>query len=211
MSVTGRETLKALVPAGGAGALFIAFWLGLGVPLPFSALASAAGYTALFFMLKGLSRAETREAAIGDFIDIGLAKKTAARGRELSQALRAQLQSFDRGDLLGAKFRKLSELLEAIAADVEADPKDAVAAASFLSTEGEAAPRLASLILSLGRRETSAEQLREARAKVEGTLDKLILAHERHLARLQEDNIAELEAELDVLAESLGIDEQLRT
>jgi len=211
VSSSSREVVKALVPAGGAGGLFAALWLGLGVPLPFSALASAAGYVALFFMLKGLSKPEEREAAIGDFVDVGLAKKTAARGRELGLAIRGRLEGFERRDPLIAQFRRLAELLEAIAADVEADPKDAIAAASFLSSEGEAVLRLASLALSLGQRGASEEQLREARAKIGGTLDKLIGAHERHLARLQEDNLAELEAELDVLEESLGIEEQLRS
>lgn len=209
MSAAHGSAARAFVPAAGAAALFLGFWLGLGVPLAYSLAAGAAAYVALFFMLKGAAGPAKEEARVGDFVDRDLARKTAARGRELAREVETELAGFEGEPALAAKFRSLAGLLTAIAADVEADPKDALSASVFLGLQGEAVPRLLRLCRDLRRRGASETQLGEAGAKIDLVLEKLIKAHEDRLARLQDDNLAELQVELDVLGETMGIDEEI--
>jgi hypothetical protein len=213
MSEPRGGSLKALLSAGGAGGLFFLFWLVLGLPLPWSAAAGAAGYGALWLLLggalSGLLPGGKAQAPIGSFVDEGLARRTAAQALAAAKALEETLARYDRRDPLLPRFRRLAELLRAIAADVQADPKDATAASAFIGLQGEGAARVARIALDLEGRGASREQLAEARERVSAALDGLVAAHERHLAHLQEDNLAELQAELDVLEQSLGLDEEL--
>ncbi len=200
-------SFKAVLAAAGGGALFLAFWLGLGVPLGFSVGAGAAGYGALWAIANAFIK--RKEASLGSFVDKDLARKTVALGQAAVKALDEEIPRFDRRDPFVAKFKRLSELLGAITRDVEKDPKDATAAYAFLSLQGEACARVARLALEMGSRGASTEKVAEARERIGKALDTLISAHERHLDHLQDDNLAELQSELDVLEESLGFDATL--
>ncbi len=193
--------------AVGAGGLFVLLWLVLGVPLPFSLVAGAAGFGALWYMLKGRRVEPDESPRLEEFVDLDMARKTAAQGRELAASLQEQIARLPRGDRMGARLSRLVELLVAIVKDIESDPKDATAARAFLGFQGESALRIARLALDMQARGASEAQLRDARAKIESSLDRLIRAHELHLARLQEDNIAELQGELEALEESLAIED----
>jgi len=207
--MAGAESpVKALAAAAGAGGLFLAFWLGLGVPLPFSVAAGAAGYGALWLVLRN-AFVRPPEGALGDFVDLALAERTVERGRILAAGLRETAARFRAGDTLRPRLARLAEALDAIAKDVAADPKDAGTASVFLGVQGESAARIARLALDLETRGASREQLAEAREKISAAMDSLVDAHERLLAHLQEDNMAELQAELDVLEQSMGLDERL--
>jgi len=195
------------VSALGAGGLFVLLWLVLGVPLPFSLAAGAAGFGALWYMLKGRRADQDEAPRLEEFVDLEMAKKTAAQGRELAASLQEQIARLPRGDRMGARLARLVELLVAIAKDIDSDPKDAPAARAFLGFQGESALRIARLALDMQARGASEAQLRDARSRIEASLDRLIRAHELHLARLQEDNIAELQGELEALEESLAIED----
>ncbi len=198
-------SLRALASAGGAGVLFALFWLALGIPLPWSAGAGVAGYAALWALFSGLAR-ERKEAPIGEFVDPVLAKRAAAAAREAASSLEATAKGLGPRDALLPKLRELSGLLGAIAADVEADPKDAAAAFAFVAAQGEASARAARLALQIETRGGSREQVEDARARVGAALDSLIAAHRRQLHSLQEDNLAELRAELETLEATLDLE-----
>lgn len=202
-----------LVAAAGAAGLFFLLWLVIGVPLEFSALAGALGYGALWFVLRGMKpRPDDAEVRLNTaFVDKDLAAKTVAEGRAAASELRGLLGGFAAGHPLSGRFKTLARLLDAIAADVEADPKDAPAAAAFLGFQGQAAARLARLTLDLEGRGASGGQIEALRARLAPTLDRLVKAFEQHLAHLQEDNLAEIQAELDVLENSLGLDDGFET
>jgi hypothetical protein len=207
MSGEGKGSLKALVSAAGAGSLFLLLWLAIGLPLPYSAAAGGAGYLALWLLIGGASPRGAGEGRIGDFVDKELAKRTTAQAFAFAKALEESCAGFDAKDPLLPKFRKLAGLLRAIGEDVESDPKDAQAASLFIGLQGETGKRLAGLLIGLESRGASREQVAAARERVETALGRLILAYERHLARLQEDNLDELQAELDLLEQSLGLEE----
>jgi hypothetical protein len=198
-----------LVAALGGGGLFLALWLALGIPLPWSAAAGGAGYGAIWFMLKGARRREERIPFAGDFVDKELARKTISRARQAAGKLREESARMEKGDALAPRLDRLAKLQEAIASDVEADPKDALSASAFLSTQGEAASRIARLAVDLAGRGASDAQLGQAREKIAFALDRLVSLHERHLANLQEDNLAELQAELDAIEEGLSLEEEI--
>ncbi len=201
-----KGSLRAMLSSGGAGIMFILFWLGLGVPLAFSALAGVAGYGALWLVLGNAFGRKGKESSIGTFVDHELARKTVAQGTAAANALEATISRFDPRDGLVPKLKRISALLRSIARDVEADPKDASAASVFISIQGDTAVRIARLALDLDGRGAARDQLANARKRIDSALDGLITAHERHLEHLQEDNLAELQSELDVLEESLDIE-----
>lgn len=208
MSKAG-DSARALVAAGASGGLFVVFWLVVGVPLAFSAAAGVAAYAAAWFMLKEAFAGGGDKPLDTAFVDRKLAAETVVKGHAAAEALRALCTGFAKGRPAAQRFRRLAELLDAIAADVEADPKDAPAANSFIAFQGEAASRLARLALDLEARGASAEQKGQVEERLQKTLARMETAFEHHLARLQDDNVAELQAELDVLEQSLGWDEGL--
>ena len=199
----------ALASALGGGGLFLALWLALGLPLVWSAAAGAAGYGALWLMLAGGRKREERLPFASGFVDKELARKTIALARQSAAKLREESARLGRGDALGPRFARLAELSDAIASDVEADTKDAVSASAFLATQGEAAARIARLAADLAGRGASGAQLSQAREKIAAALDRLVTLHERHLANLQEDNLAELQAELDAIEDGLSLEEEI--
>lgn len=198
------EGARALLAGLGAAILFTVFWLPVGLPLGWSAGAALLAYGALWLMLKGGDK--ERDGAYEPFVDKPLAAKTAAAARAKAGALRSLLATSGGRPADRPRFERIASLLEAIASDVEADPKDAVAAKAFVEANGEAVLRIAKLALELESRGASAAQLSEARDRLDRNLDRLERAFNAHLASLQEDNLAELQAELDVLEESLEPD-----
>lgn len=206
MSGEGKGSLKAIASAGGAGGLFLIFWLGLGVPLVFSAAAGGLGYVALWFVFGGARG--LKEIPVGSWVDKELARKTVAEAFAAAKALDDAAAGFAPRDAFMPRFRRLSELLRAIGRDVESDPKDAQAASVFVNLQGGIGARLAKLCLALQTRGASPEQVDEARARISTALDRLVVAHERHLAHLQEDNLDELRSELELLEQSLGFEEE---
>lgn len=206
MSGKERGALGAVVAAGGAGAIFLALWLGIGVPLAFSGIGAAASYGAIWAMSR--ARKPRKE---GSFIDAPVDKKLAAAVSARSARAAAELRETCAGlppkHALAPRFGKIAGLLDAIGSDVRADPKDAQAARSFLDAHADTPAKLAKLVIALESRGASAEQLAPSRARLEKALGLLQAAFERQLARLQDDNLAELDVELEVLEQSLGIDE----
>ncbi len=205
----GGSGLAALVSSLGAASLFFLFWLVVGLPLPWSAGAGVAGYTALWFLVSGLGGAGARSEKpfVTDYVDAELARKTIAAGRAAAASLRERIPELGRSNPLSRRCSRIAELLDAIASDVESDPKDAPAAHAFLSYQGEAASRLTRLAIELEKRGGSEAQVADAGARLEHTFGLLESSLERQLARLQEDNIAELQSELEVLEESLESDD----
>lgn len=207
MSAKEKGAAAGIVAAMISAGVFLAFWLLIGVPLPFSLGAAVLGYAGSFFMIKGIGDKLNEERPLDlAFVDKELADRVVAEGKASAQALREQIALFPKGHELARRFTKVADLIAAIAADVEADPKDASAAQGFLSIQGQTAARLARLALDLEKRGASEGQLTEAYPKLVKTLERLQAACERHLARLQEDNLAELQAELEVLEQSLGFE-----
>ena len=141
---SGRGSgMAALASSLGAAGLFFTFWLIVGVPLPWSAGAGVAGYAALWMLISGALRTGGTEEKPLDtnFVDTELARKTIAAGRAAAKDLRDRIPELGRSNPLSRRCSRLAELLDAIASDVESDPKDAPAAHAFLSYQGEAGPR----------------------------------------------------------------------
>lgn len=203
----GRGGLRAVLSAAGAGGMFAAFWLGLGVPLAYSVVAGLAGYGSLWLLL-GSALGGRKTPSAGTYVDRELARRTSAEAASLARKLEAAIRSFPPRDPLLPRFRRLVELLDAIGRDVEADPKDAASAAAFLGGQGSAGERLATLCGALEGRGASRERTAEARARAAKTLDRLVSAFENHLARLQDDNLDELATELEILEENLGFEDE---
>ena len=207
MSPRKQEGIGALQPllatAGGAALLF-GGWLLAGLPLLWSAVAGLFGYGALWLVLSGLGKPVDARSASELFVDPELARKTVESGRAAAASIRTAARGLEPGSALSKRSQRLAELIEAVAADVEADPKDAPAAQAFLSYQAEAASRLIKVGVELAKRGGSSSQVAEAEVRLERTFDLLIRAFEKQLASLQEDNIAELQSEIEVLEESLS-------
>lgn len=206
---SGRGSgLTAVVSSLGATGLFFTFWLAVGVPLVWSAGAGIAGYAALWMLISGARRTgkNVPDRLVMDYVDTDLARKTVASGRAAAKSLRDRIPELGPSNPLTPRCQRLAQLLDAIASDVESDPKDAPAAHAFLSYQGEAASRVTTMAIELKKRGGSESQLAEARSRIGRIFELLEAALEHQLERLQEDNLAELQSELEVLEESLAQD-----
>ncbi len=207
MSKEELSPLWGMIAALGAGALFLVFWLGVGIPLPWSVGAGGLAYGALWLILRGGLKTDTREKLLDtNFVDLPLAKKVVEEGRINIRELREVMGNFSKDRPFYKKLEKVAALLELIVKDVEVDPRDAPAAGAFLGFQGKAAARLGLMAWNLEEKGASLTQTKETMTKVEYTLDRLITGCEHHLSRLQEDNVSELNAELEVLESSLGLE-----
>ncbi len=202
----GSGAFKPLLAAAGGGILFAASWLALGVPLLYSALAGIAGYGSLWLLVGAVGG--KAPSSPGSYVDKELAARTSAEAAARAGELEAAIAALPPRDPLLPRFRRLAELLRAIGRDVDADPKDAESASVFLGLQGSTGSRLAALCRALGQQGVSREQAEAARTRVAAALDRLVKAFEDHLAHLQEDNLAELASELEILDQSLGLEDE---
>ncbi|HAP43870.1 MAG: hypothetical protein A2087_02230 [Spirochaetes bacterium GWD1_61_31] len=210
--VKSEGGLGALLSAGSAAAVFIVSWLLLGIPLPFSLGAAVASYGAVWLVGRGLKEHLNRDRPLNTaFVDLDLAKATVARGRQLGLELSGLLARLPAGHVMHQYFRELVDLVAAITKDVAADPKDAPQANAFLASQGEAVGRLLKILLDLLERSPDRRLDPELDERLTRSLKRLQAGFRSHLAHLQEDNIAELQAELDVLEDGLGFDHELET
>jgi hypothetical protein len=202
-------TFAAAAAAIGSGTLFLVSWFAIALPLPFALAVGAAAYVALWFVGRevGEKLFPPERPLDLNFVDLELAASTEALGKESAAKLRAILGRIRKDDPLFKRFARVADLMDAIARDVKGDPKDAPAARTFLAYYAEASCRLAALVADVRERGASKAQLDDANARLETSLDRLVKAFESHLARLQEDNLAELQAELDVLEQSMGFED----
>lgn len=206
MSVGDRGTAVALASAAGAGAVFLSLWLALGIPLPWSAAAAAAGYGALWMMTKSRKRAAEKPVFSEPEVDMELARRTVEKGRLLANELRGSSERSE--GTLARGLAALAERMESIASDVEADPKDAQAASTFLAIQGEAAARIAKIASDLRIRGADGAGIAEARVKIDSSIARLIKSFDRQISSLQDDNLAELESELDLIEGSISLEEE---
>ncbi len=189
------------------GGVFLLFWMVLDIPLAWSAAAGAASLAASIAVARGARKAEG--PAVGSFVDKALARKTVARARQLASSLRSSCSAMEPGSFRD-KFSGLAVGLDSIARDVSDDPKDALAASIFLSNNGEASQRMAELYLRLRKRSPSPADQGSTLAKLDSLLDRMAQASERQLQRLQADEWEELQTEIDLMAETISMDADLK-
>jgi len=205
LSGEARGGADAILSAAGSGAVFLSLWLGLGVPLPWSAAAAALGYGALWMISRSRKGPKEGLSFIEPPIDRELARKSAEKGHRLAGELRAAADRID-GSLARA-LGTLAERMDDIASDVEADPKDAPSASAFLEIQGEASARISRLASGLIGDPRGRGELDGTRDKIEGAISRLIASSERQLNNMRSDNVAELMAELDLIEGGLSLDE----
>lgn len=206
----GGSLLQAVLSSGGAVGLFVVSWLVVGVPLPGSLLIGGAGYAALWLIGRGLARKQDADQpAIGSFVDMELARATVAKARASAAELQGLVDQLPKKHELYAGFSQLPRLVMAIAEDVQDDPKDAPQADAFVSYQVDAAARLLRLVLDIRKRSQQDALEPVLRQRLSAAVARLDASFRSHLAHLQEDNIAELQAELDVLEQGMSFDEQL--
>jgi len=192
------------------GCVFLLFWIFLEIPLAWSLGAGLASAAASLIVARALSRpeGEDREPAIGEYVDKQLARSTIAKAKEGARALLSSCEAMEPGAIRD-KFSKLAAGLEGVADDVREDPKDALSASLFLSSQGEAASRMAELYLRLRKRGLSAAENEATIAKLAGLLDRMIADSRSKLQKLQADEWDELRTEMDLVEETIAMDSEL--
>lgn len=191
-----------------AGGVFILFWLLLDLPLAVSLGAGLVSMGASLAIVLGLRKDRAKpEAAIGEYVDADLARKVVAKARADATSLRARAQTMEAGSIR-TKFQKLAEGLDKIGADVALDPKDALAASIFISNNGEAALRMASIYQRLRKDGLAQGDNKATLAKLDGVLDRMVATTELELSKLQADEWEALRTEIDFMdaESSLGLE-----
>ncbi len=209
----GGSGALALLAALAAGGLFLLTWPIFGMPLFIALPISLAGYGAVWLLGRGLAEriAERVNKPLDTaFIDKALAQETVQQGSLLLKTYREMLAKLPARHSLRSGFEEIADLIKAITDDVQADPKDAPQAKAFLASQGEAVLRILKLTVDLLARSPDHQIEAGISKRLTDALTRLGSMFRSHLAHLQEDNIAEMQAELDIIEQSLGFEEELQ-
>lgn len=197
--------IRGVVAGAGAGGVFLLFNLVLGIPLPFSILAAAAGLGGLLLV----TRSGNGKAAFPGGQPVAEAVEACAK---LEKDLAAVCRDLKSGPVKD-RLEGIRALGRKIARDVEQDPKDAREALRFLAYYGDTTVRIATIHRDLEGHGLDASRLQDARSRVLRQLEALEKAFSLELVRLQDDNLLDLDTELKVLEQTMaaeGLDAMIK-
>ena len=185
---------------GGAG--FVVLWLVLGVPALLSLLIGAAAYGAALLVFRRGPRPLAVEVprASRELRDAALRE-----GREKISELKAlsgQIASVS----IRAKFDSVVASAQRILADLEKNPRDIRAARQFLSYYLDATVKIVTRYTELSSKNLDSASIQDSLRRVESMLDVIHGAFEKQHARLLEDDVMDLEAEMTLLKQTLTME-----
>ena len=202
---------KARTPAGplagvlagvlGGGA-FLVFWLLFGVPLVPSLLIGAVGYGAGLLVFR-------RSARSIDVAIPGVSREmiTTAlhEGEQKVAELKALSPRLSDGSVR-ARFDAIVAAAGSILEDLRKNPKDIRAARQFLTYYLETTIKIVTRYADLAEKKLDSADIQESLRKVEAMLDMIRAAFEKQHARLLEDDVMDLDAEMSLLQQTIQME-----
>lgn len=203
------RAMGGLVAGVAAGGIFLLFFLVLGLGLPLSIGAGVAGFAGLMLVLAGKGNKDSGGTTPGSKALVQEAIQVCeARAREIDT-----LAKDIRKGTIRTRLDRIADLSRRIADDVRKDPKDAKDALRFMNYYGDTVCKIARLFRDLDSHGLESAAILETRTKVDRHLETLEKAFAVQLARLQEDNLLDLDTELKVLEQTIemeGLGELIR-
>lgn len=185
--------------AGGfAGVIFLTFLFALHLELVVSLVLAAALFVGFFLVLGVLFSPQTIKVNLGDPGQSQEAQRLLNQGRNLVDELE------DLGNSLGEKalvdpVKSLVEVCRKILSVLEEDPAKVHQARSFLGTTLESCLSILRKYLEISASGVDSPASAQTRDRLLAILPQMVKAFENQLARLMENNLMDLDAEIKTL------------
>jgi 5-bromo-4-chloroindolyl phosphate hydrolysis protein len=184
------------------GGIFLALWLLFGVPLIPSLVIGVVGYGAGLLVFRRPPR--SLEIAIPGVPREMIETALHEGAEKISELKGLSPRITDR--TIRAKFDAIVGAAESIVADLKKDPKDVRAARQFLTYYLDATIKIVSRYADLSEKNLPSVEIQESLRKAESMLEMLRAAFEKQHARLLEDDVLDLDAEMSLLKQTLRME-----
>lgn len=184
------------------GGVFLVLWLVFALPMIPSLVAGVAGYGAGLLVFRRSSK--SLEVAIP-----GVSKEmisTALReGGEKITELKSLSPRISAGTIR-SKFDGIVEAAENIIDDLKKNPKDIRAARQFLNYYLDATIKIVTHYADLSEKGLTTSDIQDSLRKVESMLDTIHAAFEKQHARLLQNDVLDLDAEMSLLKQTIQME-----
>lgn len=198
------QTGNAILAGIAGGAVFLVFLFVLKLNLLLSAAVAVGGYVA--FILITRPQPKPNDLIVGvSGITREMFDETIKQGEAGYKELRWYTEQI-KERAIKDKGLKLCDLVQRIIQDVKEDPKDVKAAQKFFSYYLGTALKIIKEYVDLSAKNITNLEIERIKLNVGKTLDMLIGAFEKQLAKLLEDNLLDLDTEIQVLQRSLKME-----
>ena len=199
---TAAGPVAGILAGAVAGGLFLLFWLAFGVPLVPSLLIGAAGYGAGLLVFRRSAR--SLEVAIPGVSREMISAALREGGEKISEL--KSLSQRIASSSIRAKFDGIVTAAESILDDLKKNPKDIRAARQFLNYYLDATIKIVSRYAELSEKGLGSADIQASLRKVESMLDTMRTAFEKQHARLLEDDVLDLDAEMSLLKQTIQME-----
>lgn len=186
------------------GVAFLGFLFGLDAPLIAALGAGAAGFAGSWFLLaKAKSRVLTVDMGAPvtqDQLDAVLEEGRARVKDILEHGKRI------RNPRVKAHVEKIADVVDRIYKNFETDPKDIKTAKKFLNYYLETAIKIMDRYADLSEKGLVSAEAKQTLVRAEELLVKIHAAFEKQLARLYEDDVLDLDAEMQLLEQTMVVE-----
>ena len=184
------------------GAVFLVLWMVFGLPVIPSLIAGAAGYGAGLLIFRRSSR--SLEVAIPGVSREMISTSLREGGEKISElkSLSPRISSSS----IRAKFDAIVGAGEDIVDDLKKNPKDIRAARQFLNYYLDATIKIVTRYADLSEKGLTTSDIQDSLRKVESMLDTIRAAFEKQHARLLEDDVLDLDAEMSLLKQTIQME-----
>ena len=201
----GKSTITAtsgILAGFVGGGIFLVFWLLVGVPLIPSLLIGAAAYGAGLLVFRRQPRAIA--------VDTGGApreiRETALREGEERVAVLKGLSARISATSVRRTCDEVVSSAQRILEDLKKNPKDIRTARQFLSYYLDATVKIVARYVELAGKNLDDASIKDSLARAESMLQMISGAFEKQHARLLEDDVMDLDAEMTLLKQTLSME-----
>ncbi|MGD9503879.1 MAG: 5-bromo-4-chloroindolyl phosphate hydrolysis family protein [Syntrophobacteraceae bacterium] len=188
------------------GLLFLLFHLYLGLAFWLSAGSAIAGFVGMTLILDPLLA--PRRIAItngGNNTDYASLEKVLAQGDAGIREMRSLASKIDNRTVRD-KVEAICAAADRIVQGVAKDPKDIRLARKFFTYYLDAARKIVSRYIDISHQNLSDPNIVKTLGKVEETLDSIRALFEKQLARMFEDDMIDLDAEMELLEKTIRME-----
>ncbi|HEY9592828.1 MAG TPA: 5-bromo-4-chloroindolyl phosphate hydrolysis family protein [Spirochaetia bacterium] len=196
------STVASIVAGVTGGVAFLIFWLLLEVPFVVSLLVGCAAFGAGILIFRGRRRTLTIDAS-GQ--TAGTREAALREGQEKLKRLQ-DLSVRIRDASVRGSFDAVVSAARRIMDDLKKNPKDIRAARQFLSYYLDATIAIVERYVDLSEKGLNAAEIQSTLRKVETMLGMIREAFEKQHARLLEDDVMDLDAEITLLKKTIEME-----
>jgi 5-bromo-4-chloroindolyl phosphate hydrolysis protein len=196
-----------IISIGIAAAAFFFFFLILNISFILSALVSLAAYIGSILIFAAQPTDKDIQINLNNHgVTPEMVKQTIAEGQKKAKEILSYSTQV-KNPSVKKKIQDIYAVCGKIFDDFEKDPKDIKAARQFLSYYLESTVNILKRYVDLAAHGELNPEIQASLKKVENLLDTIKTAFEKQLARLLEDDVMDLDAEIAVLEQTMKMDQ----